>query len=192
MNAAVLFARKDSIYKSFPDLDVWDIERNARLWPGGCPVIAHPPCGPWANLRKFCHYRFGERELALWAVDLVRSWGGVLEHPATSLLWPDADLPEPGSLDEFGGFTIWISQWWFGHKADKSTRLYICGVRPDQLPPIPFKMGAPTHVIGRSRLNRNVQHCTKSEREHTPRMLAEWLRQVALLAGDNAEKARAA
>lgn len=35
---AVLFARADSVYKSLPDCDVWDADRNALLWPGGCPV----------------------------------------------------------------------------------------------------------------------------------------------------------
>jgi hypothetical protein len=34
---AVLFARKDSIYKTMPECDVWDIERDAREWPGGMP-----------------------------------------------------------------------------------------------------------------------------------------------------------
>ena len=41
---AVLFARADSIYKTLPGCDVYDIKRDARTWPGGCPVVAHPPC----------------------------------------------------------------------------------------------------------------------------------------------------
>lgn len=44
---AVLFARADSTYKTLPGTDVWDIERNAKLWPGGAPVVAHPPCRAW-------------------------------------------------------------------------------------------------------------------------------------------------
>ena len=30
VTVAVLFARSDSIYKSMPECDVWDIERDAR------------------------------------------------------------------------------------------------------------------------------------------------------------------
>lgn len=179
MMIAVLFARPDSIYKTLPDCDVWDIERDARRWPGGCPVIAHPPCRAWGRLRKFAKPREGEAELALWALEQVRKWGGILEHPASSILWLRADLPEPGQKDEFGGWMLWISQWWFGHRADKPTLLYIKGCEPEDLPPIPFKIGEPTHVI-QSRKRENYRpHVTKAEREHTPLALAEWLREVA-------------
>jgi hypothetical protein len=176
---AVLFARSDSIYKTLPDCDVWDIERDARRWPGGCPVVAHPPCRAWGRLRTFAKPREGERELALWAVEQVRQWGGVLEHPASSLLWPEAKLPKSGERDSFGGWSLWISQWWFGHRADKPTLLYIVGCEPDEVPPIPFKIGEPTHVI-QSRKRENYRpHVSKAEREHTPQALAEWLCEVA-------------
>lgn len=52
---AVLFARADSTYKTLPGTDVWDIERNAKLWPGGAPVVAHPPCRAWGRLRKLAN-----------------------------------------------------------------------------------------------------------------------------------------
>ena len=47
MTVAILFARSDSYYKTLPECDVWDIERDARKWPGGAPVVAHPPCRAW-------------------------------------------------------------------------------------------------------------------------------------------------
>lgn len=50
---SVLFARRDSVYKQFEDFDVWDIDRDARPWLGGTPVIAHPPCHAWGRLRAF-------------------------------------------------------------------------------------------------------------------------------------------
>lgn len=103
MSVAVLFARQDSIYKSLPGCDVWDIERDARKWPGGAPIVAHPPCRAWGRLRSFAKPRVGERELALWAVDQIRLHGGVLEHPAGSQLWQEKPLPEPGERDEWGG-----------------------------------------------------------------------------------------
>lgn len=35
MTVAVLFARRDSIYKSMAGCDVFDIDRDARSWKGG-------------------------------------------------------------------------------------------------------------------------------------------------------------
>lgn len=84
---AALFVRADSIYKTMPGVDAWDIERDARKWPGGCPVVAHPPCRAWGRLRQFAKPRPDEKDLAPWAVEKVRRWGGVLEHPANSSLW---------------------------------------------------------------------------------------------------------
>jgi len=178
---AVLFARSDSIYKSLPDCDVWDIERDARRWPGGCPVVAHPPCRAWGRLRRFAKPREGERELAIYAVEQVRKWGGVLEHPAGSLLWQAMNLPAPGERDAFGGWTLWISQWWFGHKADKPTWLYLCGIEPADLPSIPYRIGEPAYVVNTSRraYQGKRPEITKAEREHTPRGLAEWLCEAA-------------
>lgn len=118
-SVAVLFARADSHYKALPDCDVWDIERDARKWPGGMPVVAHPPCRAWGRLRMFANPRKGERLLATWAVRQVRTWGGVLEHPVGSLLWPKAGLPAPGQRDRFGGWTLPIVQQWWGHRAER-------------------------------------------------------------------------
>jgi hypothetical protein len=177
---SVLFARRDSIYKTL-NCDVWDIDRDALKWLGGNAVVAHPPCRMWGRLRAFAKPVEGEREMALWAVEQVQTFGGVLEHPASSTLWPAKGLPKPGERDRFGGFTLWVSQWWFGHRADKPTWLYIVGCEPEDLPPIPYKMGEPTHVI-QSRKRENYRpHVSKAEREHTPLALAEWLLEVARL-----------
>ena len=177
---AVLFARSDSVYKSLSDCDVWDADRNARNWPGGCPVVAHPPCRAWGRLRHLAKPAENERELAIWAVEQVRQWGGVLEHPVGSTLWQAAGLPKPGERDDFGGWTLWISQWWFGHKADKPTWLYIVGIEPTDLPPIPFRIGEPDYVVSSSlRKSFSRPEITKAEREHTPQALAEWLYEVA-------------
>jgi hypothetical protein len=46
---AVLFARADSIYKTLAGCDVWDEARDALKWPGGAPIIAHPPCRAWGG-----------------------------------------------------------------------------------------------------------------------------------------------
>lgn len=137
---AVLFARADSVYKTLPGTDVFDIDRDARTWQGGAPVVAHPPCRTWSRLRNFAKAPPHEAGLAIWAVDQVRRYGGVLEHPQSSKLWPAAGLPEPGQVDEFGGFTVGIRQFEWGHKADKPTLLYIVGIKPADLPAKPFSL----------------------------------------------------
>ena len=180
MTVAVLFARQDSIYKTLPDCDVWDIERDARTWPGGCPVVAHPPCRAWGKLRQFANPRPDEPALAPWAVDQVRRFGGVLEHAAESLLWAHCGLPTPGRApDAFGGWTAEIRQCDWGHKAEKLTWLYIVGCHPDDLPDLPAR-GEPTGVIKPQRgVPRTLKIVTKAEREHTPPQLAAWLVEVA-------------
>ncbi len=190
--SAALFVRADSVYKTMPGVDAWDIERDARRWPGGEPVIAHPPCRAWGRLQHIAKPRDDERALGLWAVDQVRRWGGVLEHPASSSLWLYCCMPAPDgrSTDLFGGWTLPIAQHWFGHRAVKLTWLYIVGVAPRELPPIPFVLGKSTHVIaqnrtlpGGRRLRKGMPawrpEVTKAEREHTPPDLARWLVDLA-------------
>jgi hypothetical protein len=175
-SVAILFARSDSVYKHLPGCDVYDIDREARRWPGGAPVVAHPPCRAWGRLRHFARPREDEKALALWAVDQVRAHGGVLEHPATSTLWQAAGLPVPGhSVDAYGGWTKPICQYWFGHRAEKKIWLYIVGVGPQSIPPYPVVLGEPTHVVQSRKRVGSRPHITKAEREHTPERLAVWL-----------------
>lgn len=179
---AVLFARSDSHYKALPATDVWDIERDARNWPGGSPVVAHPPCRAWGAFSMFAKPRADEKSLAPWAIEQVRQFGGVLEHPYASKLWPELGLPEPGERDEFGGWTLPINQHWWGHRAEKKTRLYIVGCEPCDIPDMPMVLGEATHVIGdvgrASRGNKRPE-VSKAEREHTPPQLAAWLCELA-------------
>lgn len=178
---AVLFARCDSINKTLPGCDVWDADRNALNWPGGCPVVAHPPCRAWGQLRHFAKPFPGEKELAIWAVAAVRENGGVLEHPARSTLWREAELPEPGERDEWGGWTLSAPQFWWGHRANKSTRLYIVGCEPGDIPTVPLVLGESTCVVEtRKRLARRPS-ITRPEREATPRDFALWLVSLARL-----------
>lgn len=100
---AVLFARKDSIYKTMPECDVYDIERNALTFPGGLPIIAHPPCRSWGRLKFFSNGDHKEKQLAIWAVRQIRKNGGVLEHPETSSLWKVLGLPLGSQRDKWGG-----------------------------------------------------------------------------------------
>lgn len=179
---AVLYARRDSIYKQL-GADVFDIDRDARSYFGPMPVVAHPPCRAWGRLRAFAKPRPDEKTLALHAVHAVRTWGGVLEHPASSSLWPTVGLPRPGSRrDEFGGWSIEVPQKWWGHKAEKNTWLYVCGVAPRDIPEIPLILGQASHTVGlwsgRDR-SRALPDLPKHEREATPIAFAVWLLDLA-------------
>lgn len=183
MSVAALFVRSDSIYKTMPGVDAWDIDRDARKWPGGCPVVAHPPCRLWGKLRQFAKASnpAAERQLAIDAVAHVRRFGGVLEHPAESTLWAAVGLPTPGRApDAWGGWTAEIRQCNWGHEAEKLTWLYIVGCHPDDLPALPDSR-EPTGVIkpqrGIPRDGRKI--VTKAKREHTPPALAQWLVELA-------------
>lgn len=179
---AALFVRADSIYKSMPGVDCWDIERDARKWPGGCQVVAHPPCRAWGQLRHFAKPRPDEKELAFFAVDMARKFGGVLEHPKNSTLWAAAGLPEPCSVDAFGGWTLPVDQNWWGHRAQKATRLYIVGCGALEIPPLPLVLGEASHVVSSSSMRdrgRRRKEIGKAEREMTPPDFAAWLVDLA-------------
>lgn len=174
---AVLFAREDSIYKDLLGCDVYDKKRNALLFDKDYPVIAHPPCRAWGNLRRFAKPEPGEKALALFAVDIIRKNGGILEHPRGSTLWKVKNLPRPGrEKDKYGGYTIQVNQFWWGHRAAKATWLYIVGIEKYDLPRIPLKFGEPSHVVAWSRKRKGRRpHIGKAERERTPVDFAIWL-----------------
>lgn len=176
----VLYVRRDSQYKKYSNVDCYDIDRDARLYAGSNTVIAHPPCRGWGRLRGLAKPRDGEKELAIQAVQVVRTNGGILEHPESSDLWRHCELPRPHpnkiTIDQYGGFTFPVAQHWFGHKARKNTWLYICGIRPDQLPDFPLHLGEAMYLISSGKRTKSwKKEVTKAEREHTPTLLIEWL-----------------
>lgn len=182
MPVAVLFARADSTYKALPDCEVYDAARDARTYDGPWPVVAHPPCRAWATLRHHALPRPDERNLARLAVALVREFGGVLEHPHRTKLWEAQRLPAVGQRDAFGGFTLVIDQNWWGHRAQKRTRLYVVGCEPTEVPALPLVLGEATHTVGLWS-GRDKARCrpsiAKHEYESTPPELAAWLVELA-------------
>lgn len=191
---AVLFARADSNYKQLSHCDVYDRERDATTYGGAMPVVAHPPCRAWGRFRAMAKPRPGEAELAFFAVDCVRRYGGVLEDPVASKLWEAAELPKPGERDLYGGFTMPVLQSAFGHRADKPTLLYVVGIEPAEVPAFPLRLGRATHVIAQMRTRKDGTRLrkgepgwrpevTKAEREHTPPHLAAWLVELAQRCG---------
>jgi hypothetical protein len=180
---AALFVRADSHYKTMAGVDAYDMERDARTYDGPWPVVAHPPCRAWGRLRTFSNPRPDERNLARLAVAMVREWGGVLEHPQGSTLWPAQRLPLPGRRDSFGGWTLAAPQKWWGHKAEKASWFYVVGCDPAQAPAIPLVLGEAAYVVQSRKRHDYRPHITKAKREHTPPELAEWLVSLARICG---------
>lgn len=179
MDVAALFVRSDSVYKLMSGVDCYDADRDARNYPGGLPIVAHPPCRAWGGLRAFANPRPDEKELARFAVRNIRKFGGVLEHPASSILWDDMNMSKTSEPDQFGGWTLHLDQFWFGHQARKRTRIYIVGLRPANLPQLPMILGDAPAVVGSRKKTR--PEIKKADREHTPVMFAEFLVNIARL-----------
>lgn len=154
---AALFVEIDGCYFNIPGVDPWDIKRDARLYDGDHPVIAHPPCQRWGRFwhgstRKPHQFKLGADEGCFeFALNTIRRCGGVIEHPADSNAWRVFGLNKPKrsggwiKADEYGGFTCYVEQGHYGHFSRKGTWLYAChtnlpelkwGVGPQRLHPI--------------------------------------------------------
>ena len=177
---SVLYVREDTKYKNY-NVDCWDVKRNAFNYTGSNVIIAHPPCRAFSKLKAFSKHPPVEKEFAYRSIDLIRKNGGILEHPRHSSLWKEKELPKPGLKDAFGGFTICVNQSWFGHKAEKNTFLYICGIELCNLPLIPLSFDAITHVVSSSKKATGKKELSKNDRERTPVKFIDWLIETALL-----------
>src|SRR3990172_777390 len=88
-------------YFGLPDVDPWDEERDARLYAGPWPVVAHPPCARWGRYWSGGPMAPGTRRLGdddgcfEAALAAVRQWGGVLEHAEASHAWRAHGLTSP-------------------------------------------------------------------------------------------------
>lgn len=178
----VLFVRSDSVYKNKKwNLDCYDQQRDARMFAGVGPVIAHPPCRTWGNLRTVAtRAPEDEHDLAPWAVDQVRRCGGVLEHPAGSNLFEHCGC----DADNDVGFLLTVDQFHWGHRCAKPTRLYVVGCSLADVPAMPYREGSPTHCITQGHGVRMGHPRFKSrvpqwEREATPPEFAVWLVELA-------------
>lgn len=180
---SALFVAKNSIYKSLL-VDCWDEVRNANLYQGPNTVICHPPCRLFSRLRKFSTAPISEKNCAYNSVDFVRKYGGVLEHPASSTLWSEMNLPLGNNIDDYGGFTLSINQSWFGHKCEKKTWLYICGCLPTEIPNYTICFDLIEHCISSSRRIKGrarLKEVTDYQRIATPLVFAEWLINLCLI-----------
>lgn len=133
MTVAALYVDAAGTYADAPDVELWPEARDARLYDGPWPVVAHPPCARWSLMGICRGYYDGDDggcfEAALHA---VRTYGGVLEHPAHSLAWKVFALPRPHGAEWQGslldpGHSCEVDQRWYGHEARKPTWLYAVG-----------------------------------------------------------------
>lgn len=172
----VYFVADNSYYRLLPDLDLFDLRRNALSTKSNAPAIYHPPCRSWGRLRQFAKTPAGEHWLAVWSVLRMWRYGGVLEHPAGSKLWSFMNLARPGqSYDLHGGFSVSLNQSWFGYPAKKNTWLYIVGCEISDLPEMPLSFNAITKTVSGSK-NRNVlKELSHSERSRTTLLFNEYL-----------------
>jgi hypothetical protein len=139
---AALYVETDGCYFGLPDVDPWDKARDARTYAGPWPVVAHPPCDRWCQMAPVNQARYGHRigddgGCFAAALDAVRRFGGVLEHPALSLAWPvfglSPPLPEGWQGTLCGGWVARVEQRRYGHRARKATWLYAVGIDPPSL-----------------------------------------------------------
>lgn len=153
---AALFVATNGCYFGIDGVDAWDLQRDARLYEGPFPVIAHPPCERWGR------YWYGQAGTPVGspkrkkmgddngcfesALSSVRTYGGVIEHPEASHAWAWFGLKRPPwkggwvPADNMGGFTCCVCQGHYGHLARKMTWLYVFGIPFEELPQL--KWGA--------------------------------------------------
>ena len=154
VTVAALYVQKGGCYFGVPDVDPWDEARDARLYDGPHPVVAHPPCQRWGRYwmgSPLVVARTGERKKKgddngcfKAALAAVRQFGGVLEHPEGSFAWEAFGLNQPPreggwvNADFEGGWTCRVEQGFYGHWARKPTWLYAAGC---DLPSLRWGMG---------------------------------------------------
>ena len=140
---AALYVDPKGVYSGIEGVDCWGGDRDARLYPGPHPVVAHPPCTRWCQLARLVEARYGYRvgdDGGCFAAALasVRKWGGVLEHPAYTKAWAAYDLPAPDPKNGWqmapcGGWVCHVEQAKYGHPARKATWLYAHGADLPQM-----------------------------------------------------------
>ena len=161
MNApkiAALYVQENGAYWNLQNVDAWPEARDARRYTGPLPVVAHPPCQLWGAMANVNYARWGgdhnrpgnDGGCFAAALDSVRRFGGVLEHPAKTKAWAAHGLAQPAGIGWQrtidGGWVCEVWQSAYGHRANKATWLYYYGTNP------PFELRwdrpAGTHQIG--------------------------------------------
>lgn len=158
MTIAALYVEPKGCYFGLPSVEPWDEARDARLYVGPHPVIAHPPCQRWGAMAAVNYARWGGEHnrpgndggCFAAALSAVRLWGGVLEHPKASRAYAAHGLTPPRGLGwTQTGSREWTCEVWqsaYGHRANKATWLVYVG----SAPPLELDWSRPvgTHQVG--------------------------------------------
>lgn len=173
---AALFVQSDGCYVGLPHVDAWPEWRDARLYDGPYPVVAHPPCQRWGSLAIVNYIRWGGEHnrpgndggCFSSALNSVRKFGGVLEHPAKSRAFAAYGIQAPRGVGwqriADGGWVCEVWQSAYGHRANKATWLYYYGDNP----PIELRWERPkgTHQVGfHDQRGKSANKPTLSKRE---------------------------
>ena len=185
---AALFVEPRGEYSKFPGVDLWDQSRDARLYSGPHPVVAHPPCGRWCQLAGLVEARWGHKRgddggCFAAALAAVRRWGGVLEHPAWTKAWPAHGLAVPPafgwqqSID--GSWVCAVAQSAYGHRARKRTWLYYVGAQPPAVALWRQPKGRAVVAWCKNHGSEDRPRMTRREASATPPAFAEFLISLA-------------
>lgn len=183
--------------------DVWDEKRDANLYDGPRPVVAHPPCQRWGRYwggGPMLHGTPQQKTLGDdggcfdAAILTVRTCGGVLEHPEASHAWRAHGVRKPprwGGWIDAGdgiGWTCCVEQGHYGHRARKATWLYAAHVAdlPDAIwgPSVGVRLDEGFHTVAERRAARESGRAPRvrlstADNIRTPVAFAEWLIELA-------------
>jgi hypothetical protein len=191
---AALYVDPRGPYPKMPGVECWDETRDARLYDGPHPVVAHPPCKNWSSLRHLA--TTNESDCGLIAFAQVRKFGGVLEQPNGSRLFEAVAAPMPGrGRCADVGETIEVEQVAWGHVARKKTWLYFVGIDRYLVLAGVKTGGTVTHWCSGFRSSTHatpkrykqngcavppgIKVCSAQQRRRTPPLFAEWLVSLA-------------
>ncbi len=195
-HVAAIFVQPDGCYAGLPDVDAWPEHRDARLYDGTLPVVAHPPCQLWGAFAPINYKRWGGEHnrpgndggCFASALASVRRCGGVLEHPKNSRAFSAHGIATPEGI---GWKCIlqheWVCEVWqsaYGHRANKATWLYYYGINPPH--ELRWERPKGTHQVGfqdQRGKARNKPTLGKKEANATPIAFRDELIRLALNCG---------
>ena len=181
MGIAALFVWDGGCYFGVDGIDPWPEKRDARLYQGNDPVIAHPPCQLWGALAAVNYARWGGEHnrpgndggCFASALASVNRCGGVLEHPAKSRAFKEYGIAKPTGIGWQKAANGWVCEVWqsaYGHRANKATWLYYVGENP----PHELRWDRPkgSHQVGHENRQGNFRNnkptLSKKEANATP------------------------
>ena len=198
---AALFVATDGCYFGLPDVDPWDVTRDARKYAGPHPVVAHPPCERWGRYwggGPMLHGTPRQKVLGddggcfASALASVRLWRGVLEHPEASHAFAAHGLRAPAwrrgwvSAGDMQGWVCCVAQGNYGHRARKLTWLYAVAPELPELdwstPKMQIKLEDSFHSreeLARLRKTGICQRLSHRQREATPPAFRDMLLDLA-------------